>query len=349
MRRLIARLLLFALLLTPTAWTLLTNPLAWPVLMRGTEGITARIEVQMARAVSDGTLNERLAEAVARKDALATEALLDIAVERDALPPDPLLTEAETLIGKHDGVLATAASCAVCAAEIRNCRSVSQIASCNLPVEFSPLGDANALRRQATNALTGAEVDSVEAGLAVVGLAATAVVVVTGGSSTTVKAGASVGRVARRMGAISPALVRNLRKVADLDIKWGLVDDYLLDNAELAEVVDTAKLERLTRIASDFGDLRQNTSISDSLVLLRQVDTGAELALLVRVSSAVGKKTKSAFALLGKSRVFRALDEVALLTRWGLALIGAVLMQMAAMMAGLVMRRVRRRLRKYAA
>lgn len=342
MRRLFLSLVLFASFLAPSAWLLLSNPWAWPLLQRGAEGVAARIDLQMARAISEGQLNDRISEAVAIQDFLAAEALLEIARSRNSLPAEPLLSEAAKLAGEPDTGMDAVRSCAACAYDVRNCRALAEIAKCNIPVELTPLGDVNALRRQVANSVTGAEIDQLEAGLAVVGLAATAAVVVSGGSSATIKAGASAGRIARRMGAVSPGLSRTIGNAADLNIQWRLVDDYLFGTVAPDALADAAKIERLSGFASDFGRIVRNTSASDTLVLLRQIDNGEDLARMVRASSALGADTRGSFALLGKSRVFRALDEVGKLLRWVWAALVALCLELVALVLGWMLRRLRR-------
>ena len=68
--------------------------------------------------------------------------------------------------------------------------SLSLVAACALPGERTPLGDANALRRQAMARADGEGMDGVETALALVGPGATAVAVVSGGSSAVLKGGA---------------------------------------------------------------------------------------------------------------------------------------------------------------
>jgi hypothetical protein len=90
------------------------------------------------------------------------------------------------------------ADCGTCAIDIRPADSLGQIAACAIPFELTPFGDLNALRRQSTAWLYGSrDVDEIETGLALVGLAATALVVVSGGGSYAVKGGLSALRAAR--------------------------------------------------------------------------------------------------------------------------------------------------------
>lgn len=344
MRRLAHHLCLLALTLAPLAWLLVTNPFAWPMLMTGAEGIAARIEAKMARAVSTGELEARLAEAVTAKDNLTAEALLEVAAGRGVVLPEALAARADALMARDAGPGQVARACASCAYDIGNCRSLTQVASCNFPVELTPLGDANALRRQTMIALTGGEVDRLEAGLALVGLGATTLVVVTGGASATIKAGATAGRLARRMGAVTPGLQKTIGHAADLPVRWGRIDDYLIGRAPLEEVTDSARLARLSGYATDFGRVAENTSLTETLDLLRHVDDEQDIARLVRVSDATGERTRGTFALLGKNRVFRALDEIGVLLRWLAAAVLAVATWLAGLFLQWVLRRVRRRI-----
>src|SRR5690606_37209638 len=105
--------------------------------------------------------------------------------------------------------------------DITKCRTIAMLTACGLTGQVSPLGDLMALGDAAANWAQGKPVDEVDAGLAVLGLAATGAVVVSGGSSAAVKLGAGAFRAGRRMGAIGAGLPRALAETAGGLIRWG--------------------------------------------------------------------------------------------------------------------------------
>ena len=71
-------------------------------------------------------------------------------------------------------------------------------------------------------------------------------------------------------------------------------------------VVDNAKLAELTDLGTSLRRVAQNTSVAEAVSLMRHVDSTADAARLARVTDAMGPKTRGAFEVLGKTRVFRA-------------------------------------------
>ena len=115
-------------------------------------------------------------------------------------------------------------------------------------------------------ALADQEVDQLEVGLAVVGLGATGLVVVSGGGTVTIKAGASVLRMARQLGTLTPGMMRSLRVASDIPVAWNRLPDFATGRAPLSAVTDTARLSDLGRMAQNVGVIGRNTSTADALV-----------------------------------------------------------------------------------
>lgn len=309
MRRLLRLLALVPLLAgwLSAGWFLATNPFAWPVLERSAEDLAAALDREMVRALDAGELDPALAEAVAQADAVRATTLLELAEARGITVPEPILSEARALTGADRALWEKAADCGLCAFDVSRCRSLAEIAACAVPVELTPLGDMAAVGRAATAYATGAEVDKLDLSLGLAGLGATAVILVSGGSSVTVKAGTSAVRLARKLGSLSGGMMRALRSAADLPIRWNALDDLVLGRVGVEAVTDAAKLGRLTNMASDAGRIVRSTSVADGLVLLRHADDPGDLSRIARLSEAGGKTTRDAFALLGKPRLFRLL------------------------------------------
>lgn len=301
-RRLI-RALLAALPLGATLaallWAAQANPLAAPYVERSASDLALTLERHVRRAATAEWLTTALADAVAARDADRAAMLITLTQE---LGRDVDTAPAAQMIAMETGPFATAVDCARCMADTATCRSLSHLTACALPFEMTPLGDLNALRRASVGWATGADVDELEAGLAVVGVAATAAVMFSGGSSATVKAGATLLRLGRRTGSITPALARVMR----VPIRWSRIDDFALGTARLDDVMDLAAASRIARISADMGRVRAATSTAEALRLARHVETPADAARLARVAEAAGPRTARSFAVLGKSRVFRA-------------------------------------------
>lgn len=320
-----------------TGWTLAQNPFAAPVVARGAAEVRAVLSAAVARQAGQDWLAAEIEGALATDDTADLALLLAIAeAQGAALPPD-LEAVAREAVGDGQGFLADAAACGRCAFDITACTTVAQIGACAVPVELSPLGDVNALVRAGSAVAAGEEVDRVEVGLAVLGLVATGAILVSGGSSASVKAGASLLRTARRMGALSPSLTTAFADAASGLVLWDRLPAVAL-GAPVAGALDAAKAGRLAALAEDVGRLRAATSTAETLVLLRHAETAEDLARLARLAEAAGPETRAALRVLGPARAFRALDRASGLALAALGLVGLVAAQVGAFVAGLVLR-----------
>jgi hypothetical protein len=144
--------------------------------------------------------------------------------------------------------------------------------------------------------------------LAVVGLGSTAAIVVTGGTSYSIKAGTTVLRIGKNIGTISPRFLRVLAEVADVGLKPDKLMYFVIGRVPFDEVVDVSRLGRLEDLSGDLTQVYQGTgSIADSVALLRHVDSVEDASSLARASEALGPRTRRSFEVLGKDKVFRSL------------------------------------------
>lgn len=339
------RLALLAVTAGALVAALRTAPFVAPFTERTVAATRIALERAMARTVTPEWLLPRLDGALAAGDLARADMLAGLAADHAIpLPPDRIAA-LEALRAAESGWLNGAVDCGRCALDLTECRSVGQLAACGLPLELTPVGDANALRRAAVAAAAGEDVDRLEVGLALVGLGASALVLMTGGGSGVVKVGASGLRVARRMGTLTPAFARVLADAADLPVAWGRLPAYVAGNAPLEAVTDTARLARLGAIAGDIGVIRRNTSTADTLLLLRHVDSAEDAARLARLSDAAGPATPRVMEVLGKSRAFRAMLRLTDAAMAALALVWALAVQLGTMIAGWMGRAALRALR----
>ncbi|MGB0498969.1 MAG: hypothetical protein ACPGID_11570 [Rubricella sp.] len=292
---------------------ILSSPLIGLTAERTIDGFAARIERALAREVDQAWVDDRLAVLLAAEERDWDDIILieTIAEEQGIAPSAGLVAQRDALFAEDHAPHRRALDCVSCSYDPANCESLGIMMACNLPLELFVVGDVTALGRNGIAYASGGAVDRLETGLAIVGLGSTAALVVTGGSSATVKAGATALRVAARMGRISrpfrDVLVREARA---LNIRWGEIDGYVVDitmrrGADIERVVDGAALERLRAIASDVGAISEATGPVETFALLRYVDTTGDLSRMRRVSEAVGPRTQAAYRVLGKQRLSR--------------------------------------------
>jgi hypothetical protein len=325
-------------------WTMAQNPLARPLVERSADEVRVALERAMAREVTPDWLLPRLDEALAAGDADRVGMLAGLATQYGVALTGEQWQAVDAALAPPD-LVSRATECAACAWDVRSCPSVTLIAACALPVELTPAGDANALRRQAQAALAGEDVDEIETGLALVGLGASGAILVTGGSSAAVKAGATVARLARRMGTLSPGMTRMLREAADIPIAWDRVLPYVAGSARLEDVTDVARLTRLGGVAQDMGTVAWRTSPAEALVLLRHVDSAEDAARLARLSTVAGPRTRATIEVLGTARAFRTLTRVTDLALAAIGLVAALVAQLGSLAVSVLMRGLGRALR----
>jgi len=325
MIRLVHRLLLLITLASAgaTIWALQANPLAQMMVERSQQGASRALARATAWRVTPEWVDADLRVALEAQDYDRLQLVLDLALGRGIQPDPALLHEMAAFAAREESVQATVRDCATCAYDIATCKRIAEMAACAIPVELSPLGDLNALRRAGTDAAMGRAVDKLDAGLAVTGLAATGLAVASGGSSLTIKAGASVLRAARRMGAITPAFSHSLRRAADIEIDWPALPGALVGRTPVQDSVDMAKLAVLGALAGDLGRVRAATSTADALVLARYIDSPGDARKLANLAETQGASTRATLHVLGKSRAFRALTRLSRAALVALSLIVA--------------------------
>jgi len=102
-------------------------------------------------------------------------------------------------------------------------------------------------------------VDRIDVTLAAVGLGATALAPLTGGSSFTIKIGATVLKVARKMGRVSEELGRILAKASRAPIRWNKMDEFV-KTGKLAAITDVRHLDEIGDIAGNIGTVSKHSS-----------------------------------------------------------------------------------------
>lgn len=338
MRRLVALLLGLGALATAVAsgWALMQNPFAQPFRARN----EAEIRVAVGHAlegIEAPRVAVRIEEALAAEETDEAAALVRFAKARDLPIPPDLIARVEDAEADANGWQA----CLSCAIDPEACPTLTSVAACNLPVEMTPVGDANAVRRAVTAYLDGTEIDTVDLTLALIGLGATGAIAISAGASATVKAGATVLRVARKAGAVSGGLMRDVAALSARTLRLDRAGDVARGQEPLGALVDGAAAAGVAAIASDVGRLTRALPNGDALAVLRYADDADELAALARVSDVAGVETRGAIRLLGKGRTIRLarrLSEMAILT---MALIAALFGQLLALALWLTRRAVR--------
>jgi len=286
-------------------WDLSRQPGAALVVERGVSGFEAAYERVLFREATPEAVAARLAMRLEQtpRDWLVIEGLLALAEAQELRLPEPLLARHAELDAQDNGWIATGVACAACAWDLRDC-DLSGALTCGVAVNLTVLGDLVALTREGGHYLAGEQVDQVDVGIAFVGLAATGLVVVTGGTSMAVKGGSALLRVAHRTGRLAPEIVGVFRRAFAFGIDWARVP-AVRSADDLARVARPAVLRPAVDVAQDLGRLNTRLGTRQALHMLGAIDTPAEAAAVARAAEALGPRTLGAFEILGKSRFMR--------------------------------------------
>ena len=309
-RRQIERGILAALTLASLVWTgvwavdIARTPGFSPLVDRAGSELAAVYERALAREATPEVLVARLEARLdeSPRDWVVIEGLVDLAAAQGVVLPEALRQRIAALDAEDNGWIATGASCAACAWDVAACE-LSAALACGVAVNLTVLGDLVALGREGGRYLAGEAVDTVDVGIAFVGLAATGLVVASGGTSLVVKGGAAVLRIAHRTGRLAPEVVAVFRNAMN-GVDWARLPG-VRGADDLAALARPGAIRPALELAQDMGRLQDQLGIRQALHLVGRMDTPAEIARVSRASDVLGARTLGAVETLGTSRFLR--------------------------------------------
>lgn len=315
MIRKIARLILTILMIVSFGFTafnfhaLWRNPTATLLVERARDDIAARIEQQLSTTVTQETIEKRIAEMLDEQPRswLVIEAIEEIAVEQEIVIGTELQARRDIAYSEDHGFLAAMKNCGACAAKPEACK-LSPVLFCRAPVDLTPVGDVVGVIRESKHYIFGEDVDMFELGLSTVGLGAVVLVPLTGGTSTSVKIGASMAKTAKRMGRLSDPLLRLMGRTFREAIDWDIIakSSFGSYTADIKRAIQPDAIRPAMTIMDDLGSIRNTVGIPETLHLMKSIDTPADARAIARVAEVTKDRTVGVFETLGKSRVFRS-------------------------------------------
>ncbi|QUS34822.1 hypothetical protein [Falsirhodobacter algicola] len=316
------------------------DPALRPFADRATAAIAAAMDREMAAAATPARIAERLTALLAEepRNWVAIDAVTDVARER-GLPYDMAAVEAAR--DADFSIAARASTCAACAWDIAQCRLSAELL-CQAPM-LTGIGDVKDLAREGMHYAAGEEVDPVTVALSAVGLGATALVLASGGTSLTLKAGAAAVKTARGMRLLSPPMTAMLQRAAREGLDWSA----LRRTGDLRRAVRPGTLGPLTETVREVNRLEGALPTVETLALLRHIDGPDDARRIANAAEALGPRTVGRMEVLGKARFLRAtarLSNIAIGLAAGLWGIAAALMGMAAHLGHTAALRLLRRL-----
>ncbi len=195
-------------------------------------------------------------------------------------------------------------NCLRCASDIECCPDRAMLFKCWLLPELSPFGDLRELWRAFRDWSAGRPIDTINAGLAFVGIAATVTV------NPPAKATAALIRIALSARILTKPFMRALRAQIDaLNIKWKEIPEFIWRRGRgWDRVVDSAAFQKLlsTMKTIDRLHIAAGSHIGGTLRLMRYADSPSDVARFAKITEHAGwERTVKAIKVLGKSRVLR--------------------------------------------
>lgn len=276
---------------------------------RAQDDIAARIEKQLSTHVTQKNIETRIAELLDEQPSnwLVIEAIEEIALEQEIVIGTDLQTRRDIAFDEDHGFLAATGKCAACAWNPVKC-DLSAVLICRAPVDLTPVGDVVGVVRESKHYVFGEDVDMFELGLSTVGLGAVVLAPLTGGTSVSVKIGASVAKTAKRMGRISEPLLRMMRRTFRASIDWDVIAKSSFGNyaADVRRAINPDTIKPAMAVVDDLGSIRTSVGIPGTLHLMNNINTPADARAIARVADVTGDRTVGIFETLGNSRVFRS-------------------------------------------
>ena len=193
--------------------------------------------------------------------------------------------------------------------------------------DFTVIGDLRDLHHEYNNMQQGKDVNELIVALSGVGVGFTALTIGSMGSAAPAKSGVSLIKLAAKTRRLSSRFQKQLLKLGRQVFDWKLFSRLLKEGKQSRSFTQTLKqipraakqayhpnaVEPLKVIAKQVNNVRKATSVSDTLHLLKYVETTDDLRRLEKVSLKYGTQTKGIMKLLGKGalRTVRVLRKTA--------------------------------------
>jgi len=185
--------------------------------------------------------------------------------------------------------------------------------------DFTVVGDLRDTYKEGSKYLEGKPYDTFLLNISLVGLAITASTYVSFGATAPVKTGEAIVKSAYKSG----KLTKGFSKVLDKKLAQS-VDLKLLKQADFSSfskmrkstksVLKSINPKPLKGLLKELNLIKKNTSLSDSVKLLKYVESEKDLAKVAKISSKYKKSSVGVFKVLGKG-VLRAGKVVVKYTR----------------------------------
>jgi len=166
-------------------------------------------------------------------------------------------------------------------------------------------GDLRDLKKEGTLYLDDKPYDVFILNISMIGVGLSASQLLSAGASTPLKVGASVLKVAKKTGKITKPFAKVLSKRLSKTVDTKLLKQLEFKN--IFKLKSTAKtieksidLVPVKVLFKDVNVIKNHTSLTDTISLMKYIDSPKELKAIGKISSKFGKNTKAVMKVLGK-------------------------------------------------
>ncbi len=172
--------------------------------------------------------------------------------------------------------------------------------------DMTVVGDIRDLSTEGIKFANDEKYDKVVLGVAAVGVGLSVSQLLSTGSSTPLKVGASVIKVAKKTGKISKVFLgvisSKLAKAVDMKM-LKKIDFSSIKSIGKNKVLfrKSLKLKGISKLFGNINKVKKNTSVFDTVSILKYVDNEKDLGKVVKLSTKYKKNTKAVLKVLGKT------------------------------------------------
>ena len=181
--------------------------------------------------------------------------------------------------------------------------------------DFTVIGDIRDITREGEKYLQNRPYDEFVLGISIVGVGLTLTTISSAGSTTPLKVGASILKVAKRTGKLTKSFTKTI--MTKLSKTY---DKRLLKKMDFKSI----NFEPIKPIFKNLNKIEKNTSYSDTLYLLKYIKDEKDLTKVTKLSQKYGKNTKAVLKVLGESAL-KGAKKVLVYTKDAIYLFGAIL------------------------
>lgn len=323
---------------------LMQNPFTEPYVLRTKAEAELALDSALRKQMTPGWVASELDLAVEHKNLDRVEILLELIGHHQIEVDKTHKSRAREFVDREKGIIRKGIQCSACIVDVQECKTPTVFLFCNMPVEVTLIGDVRTLAEAGSDVAMGNPVDQVDVSLAVIGIGASALSLLTGGSSYTIKVGATVIRVARKMGILGQGLGQILTEAARTPIRWDKIDEFVVTK-NLGVITDPRPFKEIGEIARNLGTISEHANKSDAIFLLKHINNQKDAVALARISEVAGKRTRGTVEVLGMVKtvaVIKRLSNITLMTiGFIVAFVGQLLTLVSPLCLGLLRRIVR--------